>query len=202
VDYRVYHAINVFVGHHTWLGRTLGVVESWSVPAIAVSTCALWLLSRPGAGRKWKLSCASALGASALALLLNQLVADVWDRARPFAAHPGAHVWGPRSHDASFPSDHAGAAFAIAFAVFLYDRVVGSIFLAAATVIGVGRVFIGVHYPGDVLAGAVVGLVAAVVVVRLARPFVMWVVRLAERLTDPLVALVWRSAASGDSARG
>src|SRR5207249_9998191 len=67
----------------------------------------------------------------------------------PFAAHPAAHVWGSRSHDPSLPSDHASAAFAIAFAVFLFDRVIGSVFLAAAAVIGVGRVFIGAHYPLD-----------------------------------------------------
>src|SRR6266480_5529661 len=76
----------------------------------------------------------------------------------PFATHPAAHVWGSRSHDPSFPSDHASAAFGIAFALFFYDRLAGSIFLAAATFIGVGRVFIGAHYPADVVAGCLVGL--------------------------------------------
>ena len=51
---------------------------------------------------------------------------------RPFAAHPSAHVWGARSHDPSFPSDQASAAFAIAFAVLLFDRLAGALFLLAA----------------------------------------------------------------------
>jgi undecaprenyl-diphosphatase len=111
-------------------------------------------------------------------------------------AHPSAHVWGTRSHDASFPSDHASAAFSIAFAVFLFDRFVGSLFLTAACVIGIGRVFIGVHYPSDVLAGCLVGLASALLVVRVLRPLIERVVRVVERLTDPLLAPLWRQLPS------
>src|ERR687887_628066 len=86
----------------------------------------------------------------------------------------------------------AVATFAIAFAVFLFDRVVGTLFLAAAVVIGAGRVFIGAHYPFDVLAGCLVGLGSALLVARVAAPIIKWLVRVAERLTDPLLAPLWR----------
>ncbi len=192
MDYRVYHSINLFVYQHAWLGRGLSVLETWAVPVIAIATFALWLLARPGGSRRWKLASACALASAALALLINQLIGKVWHRERPFASHPSAHVWGSRSHDPSFPSDHASAAFGIAFAIFLFDRVAGSIFLAAAFFIGSGRVFIGAHYPADVLAGCLVGLGSALLVARLARPFMEWLVRLVERATDPLLAPLWR----------
>ena len=192
MDYRLYHAVNEFVFDYSWIGRGFGVIESWSVPLLAVATFALWLFARPGSSRKWKLACASALASSGLALLVNQVIARLWVRARPFAHHSSVHVWGARSHDPSFPSDHASAAFGIAFAVFFFDRLVGSIFLAAAFVIGVGRVFVGAHYPGDVIAGCLVGLGAALLVVRLSRPLIERVVRVVERVTDPLVAPLWR----------
>jgi undecaprenyl-diphosphatase len=192
MDWRLYHALNLFVARHDGIEDTAVQLETWGVLLLALSTFALWFLARPGAARKWKLACASALASSAVALVLNQLVALAWRRPRPFAAHPGARVWGGRSHDPSFPSDHASAAFAIAFAVFAFDRRVGALFLAAATVLGVGRVVVGAHYPADVLAGALVGLGAALLVTRLARPVVGWIVRLVERLSDPLLAPVWR----------
>ena len=193
MDYRIYHAINRFVLHHPWLGRGLETLETWSVPVLAVATCALWLLARPGGSRKWKLASACALASAAVALLVNQLISKViWDRQRPFDAHPSAHVWGARSHDPSFPSDHASASFAIAFAILLFDRLVGGAFLAAAVVISAGRVFVGEHYPLDVVAGCFVGLAAALLVVKLARPLIDVLVRLLERLTDPLVAALWR----------
>jgi membrane-associated phospholipid phosphatase len=184
--------MNDFVLRHAWIGRDLSTIEHWAVPVVAVATFGLWLVARPGGSRKWKLASACALASAALALLVNQLIGTVWHRQRPFAAHPSAHVWGARSHDPSFPSDHASAAFAIAFAVFVFDRVVGTLFLAAAMVIGAGRVLIGAHYPTDVLAGCLVGLGSALLVVRLAAPLVRWLVRLAERVTDPLLAPLWR----------
>jgi membrane-associated phospholipid phosphatase len=192
IDYRLYHAINQLVYRHSWWGAALAALETWAVPVVAVATFALWLLARPRADRKWKLASSSALAAAALALLTNQLIGKIWHRERPFAAHPSAHVWGSRSHDPSFPSDHASAAFAIAFAVFLYDRAVGSIFLAAAAVIGIGRVFVGAHYPADVAAGALVGLACALLVVRLAQPLIARLVDLTERITDPLLTPLWR----------
>jgi undecaprenyl-diphosphatase len=196
MDWTLYHAVNELVLDDSWIGRSLSVLESWSVSLLAVSTFALWLFARPGSSRKWKLACASALASSGVALLINQLISHLWDRTRPFVAHPSAHVWGTRSHDASFPSDHASAAFSIAFAVFLFDRFVGSLFLTAACVIGIGRVFIGVHYPSDVLAGCLVGLASALLVVRVLRPLIERVVRVVERLTDPLLAPLWRQLPS------
>jgi undecaprenyl-diphosphatase len=192
VDFRVYHAINAFVRHHEWLADGFGGIEATAPLAVGLATAALWLLARPGADRKWKLASASALASGALGLLVNQLIAHVWDRPRPYETHADAHTWVARSHDPSFPSDHASAAFGIAFAVLMFDRLAGALFLAAAALIGFGRVLVGVHYPGDVLAGALVGLGCALVVVKLARPLLGSLVRLAERVTDPLVAPVWR----------
>jgi undecaprenyl-diphosphatase len=200
VDWRIYHAINTFVARHDWLGHGFSVVEKWSVPLIAVATVALWLLARPGGDRKWKLAAVSALGSAALALLVNRAIAAIWHRPRPFETHPSAHVWGSRSHDPSFPSDHASAAFAIGFAVVLFDRVAGSIFLAAAVVVGVGRVVVGAHYPLDVLAGVLVGLGSALLVVRVARPLIEALVRVVERLTDPVLARLWRATPRAGSA--
>jgi undecaprenyl-diphosphatase len=194
MDYRIYHAVNTWVAHHTWVGRGFNDVESWGLIVLAAGACALWLLARPGGSRRWKLASGSALAAGGLGLLVNQAIAAFWDRRRPYASHPGA--WHPyaRSRDPSFPSDHASVAFGIAFAVFLFDRLVGSLFLAAAVLIAWGRVMIGAHYPADVGAGLVVGLASAVVVVKLARRLIETLARLVEKLTDPLLAAVWRLA--------
>jgi undecaprenyl-diphosphatase len=89
---------------------------------------------------------------------------DIWARPRPYLAHPGdAHLFIPASHDPSFPSDHATAAFAIAVAILLRHRKAGVLALVLATLVSVGRVAVGTHYPGDVLAGAAVGTVAALI---------------------------------------
>lgn len=172
---------------------TVEAFASASVPLFAVLTALLWLGDRPGGPLRWRLASASALAAAGLGLLVNQAIGHVWFRERPFAAHPGDTVLlAAPSPDPSFPSDHATAAFAIAFAIFFFSRRAGALFLAGALVIGLSRIFVGLHYPGDVAAGATAGLVAAVAVVLLARQPLEAVTRLATRITDPLVRPLWQ----------
>lgn len=194
MDYRLYHSINLFVARHDWLGSAVGFLETWAVPLFGLATIGLWFLARPGGRRKWKLASASALTSAAVALLLAQVISKTWPRERPFVADPVAHVWGSRSHDPSFPSDHASAAFGIAFAIFLFDRVAGAFFLGAATLIAVGRVVVGAHYPADVLAGTLIGVGAAILVVHTGMLLIERAVRLIERLTDPVVSFFRRRA--------
>jgi undecaprenyl-diphosphatase len=105
-----------------------------------------------------------AAGFSALlALAAAHLIADLWARPRPYISHPDVHLFIERSHDTSFPSDHATAAFAIAVALFLRHRKAGWLALGLATVLSIARVAVGTHYPGDVAAGAAIGTAAALV---------------------------------------
>jgi undecaprenyl-diphosphatase len=196
VDWRIYHSINDFVWRHHWLGSLFKAIETYGTILIAVAAFALWFLARPGGDRKWKLAAGSALGAAALGIVINRIIAALYHRDRPFIAHPSAHVFGPHKTDPSMPSDHATAALAIAVAVLLIDTGVGLVFLALAVLIAIGRVIVGEHYPGDVLVSTVVALVAAFVVVRLGRPVIAAIVRIVERVTDPLLALVWRTRAT------
>jgi undecaprenyl-diphosphatase len=193
VDWRVYHSINDFVWRHHWLGSLFKAIETYGTILIAVAAVALWFFSRPGGDRKWKLAAGSALGAAAFGLVINRIISTVYHRDRPFITHPSAHVFGPHKTDPSFPSDHTTAAIAIAVAVLLIDSGVGLAFLALAVLIAVGRVIVGEHYPGDVLGSTLIGIAAAFIMVRLGRPVIAFLVRLVERVTDPLLAVVWRT---------
>ena len=102
--------------------------------------------------------------ATALALLLNQAISRAVGRVRPYMAHPlHAHLLVARSHDPSFPSDHATAGFAVGVAILFYDRAVGVFLLLLAGVLAFARVYVGMHYPGDVLGGALIGSAVALV---------------------------------------
>jgi len=101
---------------------------------------------------------------AALALAIAQVIAHLWERPRPFVAHPDvAHLFIPPSVDPSFPSDHATAAFAIAVSILLRNRKAGLLALAMALIVAVARVAVGTHYPGDVLGGAALGTLCALI---------------------------------------
>jgi len=201
MDWTWEHSIYNVSLHHHWVGSLFHGIEQASIPVMVVITAVLWFLARPGGDRKWKVACGSAYLSAAIAYVAAFVVHHLYDRPRPYEAHPSLpHPWSSAT-DASFPSDHTSLSFAIAFTVLMFDGVAGAIFLVVAAIIGVGRLFIGAHYPGDVAGGFALGLIVAVVVVRLLQPFVRWVVGRVERVSDPLVRPLWRRRAGGEPAR-
>ena len=194
MDWRIYKAIYDVSLHHHWVGSLFHGIEQASIPLMVVITAALWFLSRPGGDRKWKLACGSGFAAAALSYAVAFVIHHAYGRPRPYMTHHISHPWSTTT-DASFPSDHTTVSFAIAFAVLSFDVAAGWIFLLIAAIIGIGRLFIGAHYPSDVAAGVVIGLLAAGVVVRLLPSFVSWVVGHVERLTDPVLRSLGRRTA-------
>jgi undecaprenyl-diphosphatase len=67
----------------------------------------------------------------------------------------------------SFPSGHAAAFFALALAVFYFNRKWGCWIFALSLFMGLARIFTGVHWPSDILAGVLIGLVSAFLVKKL-----------------------------------
>jgi undecaprenyl-diphosphatase len=196
VDWAIIHDLNELMRTQDVLEDSVVVFASAAAAVYAAATIALWFLSRPDGVQRLRLACTAALGSAALGLLANQLIGQLWFRERPYVEHPRSLVlFTPPSHDASFPSDHATAAFAIAVAVFSFHRRIGAVFLVAAAAIAVSRVLLGMHYPTDVVAGALTGTTAALVVCTLGRPILVRVTALGARLTDPLLQRAWRVGA-------
>jgi undecaprenyl-diphosphatase len=161
MDYSLYRSINGLSGE-SFPDRIL-VLLAQDLPGVIVVLVALvflipWNLRRT----ERRNGAVLATIAAGLSLLLNQPVAHVVERTRPYLAHPAhAHLLIARSQDPSFPSDHATGAFALALGVWLYDRTLGALLLVVSAVLALARVYVGTHYPGDVLAGALIGMAVA-----------------------------------------
>jgi undecaprenyl-diphosphatase len=101
----------------------------------------------------------------ALAFVAGQLVALASTEVRPFQTH-SVHQLIPHDPGGSLPSDHATAAFAVAFAIGVFVSWRWGVALSVlATMIGFARVWAGVHYPADIVAGAVIGAGSVLIVV-------------------------------------
>jgi undecaprenyl-diphosphatase len=113
----------------------------------------------------------SAAAAALAALGVGQLVGHAVERARPYAVMPGMHVLVSRTSDFSLPSDHATVVGAVAVGLLVCARPLGLVAAGLAALMAFARVYVGAHYPADVVAGLVLGAAAAVILVPFARRF-------------------------------
>lgn len=102
-----------------------------------------------------------ALCAAGLGFFMREIIGVLYYRLRPFLTHSFEPLIQLSFVDGSFPSGHATAAFALATIVLKYDALWGIIFALFAGLVAWGRVYVGVHYPSDVIAGAILGVLSA-----------------------------------------
>ncbi len=117
--------------------------------------------------------------AMALALLIGMLCTNIVLkplvlRPRPFAAWPELMLLVPAPTDPSFPSGHTTAAFAATFSLVFQGKRWWWVALILAGLIAFSRLYLFVHYPTDVLAGAAIGLLAGWCGSRLAKKLQTW----------------------------
>lgn len=123
------------------------------------------LLILLGKKRGWRVTGCLMLSAMLLGLLIGEAaIKNIVCRPRPFQelSLDVSQLLIPPPSGWSFPSGHSCASFAAATVIFLRDRRWGAAALVLAALIAFSRVFLFVHYPTDVLAGAALGALCAV----------------------------------------
>ena len=96
-------------------------------------------------------------------VLTNMLLKELIQRARPYVTSSELVTLIKHPSDYSFPSGHTSASFAAAFVLFrMMPKKVGMLAIILASMIGFSRMYVGVHYPTDVLGGIVVAFMCSV----------------------------------------
>ena len=98
-----------------------------------------------------------AIFSALIAWILTEVLKNFVPMARPFQSSGLDPLTLTTPLDNTFPSTHTAAAFAISVTVFLHDRKVGMLYLVMAALVGVARIMAYVHYPIDIIAGALLG---------------------------------------------
>lgn len=131
---------------------------------------AIWVVAGIAllAVKKYRWLGVAVLLALAMSLVLgNGILKPLAARLRPCAIFPWMPMLVSLPTDYSFPSGHTFASFAAAVAIFCRNKQIGAAALLLATGIGFSRMYLFVHYPSDVLGGALLGAMSGIVADRL-----------------------------------
>jgi undecaprenyl-diphosphatase len=149
------HRFEPLNGLFVWLGTIEKLGAVWIALAIVVG-----VLTRRGVWGTIALAALTAVVTFA-ADAASFGVKDLVHRPRPFVAHPQIHPL-YHVHSNSFPAGHAATAFAGAVLLSYVAPRAMPLFVALAVAIGFSRVYVGDHYPGDVIGGAMLGALVAI----------------------------------------
>ena len=165
------------------------IASDYLMPLVfSLSMFGLWFSGKTSSQRMtYQLTALMGIGALSISNVVVWLINSLWDRPRPFLDHPdelNLLFYSPT--DPSFPANPVAIGFAVAMAAWTVNRKFGLWLFAAASLYGFSRVYVGVFYPTDIVAGALVGIAVygfTSYLRRVLEPLVTMVVRLARGLS-------------------
>ncbi len=182
-DTILYHWINGMAGHSPILDALMIFFAKDAMEIYVVLFVIAWF-TLPKRDIKNRHALVVAGFAGILALIINVAISHVWFRPRPFTVFQKGTFTQliPHSSDASFPSDHTSGSFGFAAASWgKQQKWISYTFTMIAVIVMFARVFVGVHYPTDVIVGLVIGTISGKVMLKFSRflfPLTSFVVKL------------------------
>ncbi|WP_405963916.1 phosphatase PAP2 family protein [Streptomyces sp. NBC_00723] len=183
-----------------WLDRTVEFVGEYGL-LLAMVLLIVWcwwgVRRRPGGAEEAASSIAALIWAplaAGIAILVNVPIRGFVERPRPFLDHEGLEVLVSGKTDYSFVSDHATLTMAMAVGLFVAHRRFGLVGIGIALLEGFCRIFMGVHYPTDVVGGFALGTAVALLLSPVASMLLTPVLKAVDR--SPRVGWVVRGRAA------
>lgn len=164
----------------------------WLIWAVPILIGIGWLRGNENTRKTLLVATASGL----LGLLTNQIIGLAWSQPRPFMIGLG-HTLIPHVADSSFPSDHLTLWWSVAFSFLLQQRLLraGVALVLFGLPIAWSRIYLGVHFPLDMLGAIAVAAFSAALTLHEARWYLTPIYRLTNRihclLFGRLIALGW-----------
>jgi membrane-associated phospholipid phosphatase len=164
----LFHAVNRFARDTGWAHTPAKLYAKDGIAVFVVLIAAAAIVGLRRSDARALARAVWTASAALIALALNQPIANAVDRARPSTNHAHVLLLVSATLDPSFMSDHSVVAGAVAVGLLLTFRPIGIVAVVLALLMAFTRVYVGAHYPGDVLAGLVFGSLVAVAGVPLA----------------------------------
>ncbi|GAB0168449.1 phosphatase PAP2 family protein [Lysinibacillus sp. CTST325] len=168
MNYGIFQWINDLAGRYPLLDKGMIFITD-SVPYIViVFMLFLWFTANKEKRAEKQYTAIYIVFTCLLGLGLNALIHFVNYHPRPFITY-NVHQLVPHADDSSFVSDHSVLVFSLACTLLLRKDSWKYPVLVWAILVGISRIFVGVHYPADVIGGALLSLGASFVIIKFSK---------------------------------
>lgn len=155
LDTQLFYLLNSLAGRSPLLNAVIVFLASYFAYILIAVFIALIFFSQYSKREKWEIVLVAGLAGIIARFGVAEAIRFFFPRERPYEALHLSPLFTDTA--SSFPSGHATFFFAMATAIYLYNKKWGLWFFAAAALITVSRVIAGVHYPSDIIGGALIG---------------------------------------------
>ena len=162
MNIQLFRMINDAGKQYMQLNSYVIFMAAYTVFFLGLAVLTFWF-TRSNENRMMVICAAVAFG---VAEITGKLAGKIHTNHQPFAELSNVNKLIEKAIDNSFPSDHTILFFSFCTSFWLFQRGWGFLWVILAFLVGVSRIWVGVHYPVDVLAGAVISVLSAVVVYR------------------------------------
>jgi undecaprenyl-diphosphatase len=167
MDYLIFQQINNLALKNLYVDETAIFLASF-LPYILIGI--LFILLIKNFKEYYKIVTQALISGIFARFIIVEIIRFIWDRPRPFITN-SVNLLINHSSSSSFPSGHATFFFAISTLIYLHNKKIGTLFLIASFLISISRVFCGIHWPADILAGALVGILSALIIKKIFEKF-------------------------------
>lgn len=155
IDLQIFNFINGLAGKWYWLDL-VGVFFAKYFEYVLLLILVLFLFK--DLKKYWRMVAEALVAAFFVRFVLVEIIRSIKFRPRPFV-YENFNLLVPYDLDkTSFPSGHASFYFALSTIIYGYNKKLGILFYIGSFLIVISRVFVGVHWPSDVLVGAALGI--------------------------------------------
>ncbi len=161
MNYKMFKIVNNFAGRYSSLDKFMILISNKSY--ILLLLILLFMSFRTLSYKKITLNSLISVG---VCFSIGALINFFYYKPRPFVKRR-VQVLLPPKLTSSFPSKHTLFMFAVSTSIFLYKQILGSILLLLSVLTGISRIWVGHHYPSDIIGSAIISSLMSLVIDKL-----------------------------------
>ena len=155
MNYELFQVINNLAGISPILDQFMIYIVKFSAPIMAILVATLLGLGLYTKDKELTMNSIHTILLLGITLAIDQVIGFFYVEPRPFVSHT-VNLLLVHSADPSFPSTHAMGMSAIALSLFAVYKRLGSILIALTLLTGFAKIFVGHHYPIDIIGGFII----------------------------------------------